>query len=612
MLKGKKIVLGVTGGIAVYKAVDLVSKLRKQGAEVRVVMTEHAQQFVTPLTFKEISGNKVAVSMWNANQEFNVEHIALADWADLFMVVPATANIIAKMAYGIADDLLSTTLLAAHSPVIVCPAMNTHMYENPATQENIAKIKNRGIVVMPPAIGVLACGAVVHSKLSASERADVFYKIRNNEAQILIGVRSAVFAPFTNLGLVIIDEEHDQSYKQEERPCYHAREVALHRAKYFNIPVVLGSATPSIESYYDAIMKRFKHLRLTGRPNGQPLPKVQIVDMRKELQERNFSVLSRTLQQELVRTAAAGEQAIVLLNRRGYSTFVMCRDCGETIMCPHCAVALVYHEEGKAMRCHYCGNTMPVPEECPKCHSRRIKFFGTGTQKAEAQIAALPEVKVLRMDQDSTLRKFAHEEILNAFSSGRYNVLIGTQMVAKGHDIPNVTLVGVLSADSMLNMPDFRAYERAFSLLTQAAGRAGRGDKPGHVILQVYDADNLTVHLAAAQDYDTFAKEELLRRKELNYPPYAAFLKITVWDKNEERANGTAKEIADFLERHAKNTDAEVFGPFAGIIGKVRDLYRVNVLVKSTQINIFKTALWQSPYRDMKNVYFDVDPFNVL
>lgn len=487
-----------------------------------------------------------------------------------------------------------------------------------------ALAEGRQVLVLVPEIALTAqivkrfqswfkgCIAVVHSKLSASERADVFYKIRNNEAQILIGVRSAVFAPFTNLGLVIIDEEHDQSYKQEERPCYHAREVALHRAKYFNIPVVLGSATPSIESYYDAIMKRFKHLRLTGRPNGQPLPKVQIVDMRKELQERNFSVLSRALQQELVRTAAAGEQAIVLLNRRGYSTFVMCRDCGETIMCPHCAVALVYHEEGKAMRCHYCGNTMPVPEECPKCHSRRIKFFGTGTQKAEAQIAALPEVKVLRMDQDSTLRKFAHEEILNAFSSGRYNVLIGTQMVAKGHDIPNVTLVGVLSADSMLNMPDFRAYERAFSLLTQAAGRAGRGDKPGHVILQVYDADNRTVHLAAAQDYDTFAMEELQRRKELNYPPYAAFLKITVWDKNEERANGTAKEIADFLERQAKNTDAEVFGPFAGIIGKVRDLYRVNVLVKSTQINIFKTALWQSPYRDMKNVYFDVDPFNVL
>lgn len=487
-----------------------------------------------------------------------------------------------------------------------------------------ALAKGRQVLVLVPEIALTAqivkrfqswfkgCIAVVHSKLSASERADVFYKIRNNEAQILIGVRSAVFAPFTNLGLVIIDEEHDQSYKQEERPCYHAREVALHRAKYFNIPVVLGSATPSIESYYDAIMKRFKHLRLTGRPNSQPLPKVQIVDMRKELQERNFSVLSRTLQQELVRTAAAGEQAIVLLNRRGYSTFVMCRDCGETIMCPHCAVALVYHEEGKAMRCHYCGNTMPVPEECPKCHSRRIKFFGTGTQKAEAQIATLPEVKVLRMDQDSTLRKFAHEEILNAFSSGRYNVLIGTQMVAKGHDIPNVTLVGVLSADSMLNMPDFRAYERAFSLLTQAAGRAGRGDKPGHVILQVYDADNRTVHLAAAQDYDTFAEEELLRRKELSYPPYAAFLKITVWDKNEERANGTAKDIADFLEQQAKNTDAEVFGPFAGIIGKVRDLYRVNVLVKSTQINIFKTALWQSPYRDMKNVYFDVDPFNVL
>lgn len=484
--------------------------------------------------------------------------------------------------------------------------------------------EGRQVLVLVPEIALTAqivkrfkswfggCIAVVHSKLSASERADVFYKIRTGEAQILIGVRSAVFAPFANLGLVIIDEEHDQSYKQEERPCYHAREVALHRAAYFNIPVVLGSATPSLESYYDAIIKRYTHLRLTGRPNGQPLPKVQIVDMRRELQEKNFSVLSRTLQQELVRTAAAGEQAIVLLNRRGYSTFVMCRDCGETITCPHCAVALVYHEAGRAMRCHYCGNTMPIPTECPKCHSKRIKFFGTGTQKAEAQIAALPEVSVLRMDQDSTLRKFAHEEILNAFSSGKYNVLIGTQMVAKGHDIPNVTLVGVLSADSMLNLPDFRASERAFSLLTQAAGRAGRGDKPGNVILQVYNADNRTVHLAAAQDYDTFAQEELKHRRELNYPPYTAFLKITVWDKNEERANNIAKELADFLEAQAAGTDGEVYGPFAGIIGKVRDLYRVNVLVKSAQIAVFKAALWNSPYRDMKNVYFDVDPFNVL
>lgn len=497
----------------------------------------------------------------------------------------------------------------------------TEVYLN-LTAKTLAE--GRQVLVLVPEIALTAqivkrfqswfddCIAVVHSKLSASERADVFYKIRTGEAQILIGVRSAVFAPFSNLGLVIIDEEHDQSYKQEERPCYHAREVALHRAAYFNIPVVLGSATPSIESYYDAIMGRYRHLRLTGRPTGQPLPSVQIVDMRKELQEKNFSVLSRALQQELVRTAAAGEQAIVLLNRRGYSTFVMCRDCGETIICPHCAVALVYHEAGNIMRCHYCGNTMPIPTECPKCHSKRIKFFGTGTQKAEAQIASLPEVKVLRMDQDSTLRKFAHEEILNAFGSGKYNVLIGTQMVAKGHDIPNVTLVGVLSADSMLNLPDFRASERAFSLLTQAAGRAGRGDKPGHVILQVYDAENRTVQLAAAQDYDTFAMEELRHRRELNYPPYSAFLKITVWDKNEERANAIAQEITDFLQEQAKTSEAGIFGPFAGIIGKVRDLYRVNVLVKSAQIDALKKALWNSSYRGMKNVYFDVDPFNVL
>ena len=522
---------------------------------------------------------------WCSRSEQRVLRNSYAGAAALkqsFSLTEEQQNAVNAVAKAINEGRQETFLLQG-----VTGSGKTEVYLN-LTAATLAK--GRQVLVLVPEIALTAqivkryqswfkgSIAVVHSKLSASERADVFYKIRTGETQILIGVRSAVFAPFANLGLVIIDEEHDQSYKQEERPCYHAREVALHRAAYFGVPVVLGSATPSIESYYDAIMKRFTRLRLTGRPNGQPLPEVQIVDMRKELQEKNFSVLSRTLQQELVRAAAAGEQAIVLLNRRGYSTFVMCRDCGETITCPHCAVALVYHEAGKAMRCHYCGNTMPIPTECPKCHSKRIKFFGTGTQKAEAQIAALPEVRVLRMDQDSTLRKFAHEEILSAFASGKYN----------------------------------GASERAFSLLTQAAGRAGRGDKPGHVILQVYDADNRTVQLAAKQDYDTFAQEELERRRELNYPPYAAFLKITVWDKDEARANDTAQELTDFLCQKAEGTDAEVFGPFAGIIGKVRDLYRVNVLVKSAQIEIFKEALWQSPYRDMKNVYFDVDPFNVL
>ena len=279
--------------------------------------------------------------------------------------------------------------------------------------------------------------AVAHSKLSQNERGDVWYRMRTRQAQVLIGVRSAVFAPFADLGLVIIDEEHETSYKQEERPNYHAREVALARCRNTGAPLILGSATPDITSYYKALCGEYIHLRLTQRPNGSQLPAVHVVDMRRELQEKNFSVLSRQLQQALVTTVAEGEQAIVLLNRRGYSTFVMCRDCGHTITCPHCAVALVYHSAHEDMRCHYCGNTAPVPTECPNCHSRRIKFFGTGTQKAEAELQQLPDVRVLRMDQDSTMAKFAHEDILRQFASGASNVLIGTQMVAKGHDIPS-------------------------------------------------------------------------------------------------------------------------------------------------------------------------------
>lgn len=457
--------------------------------------------------------------------------------------------------------------------------------------------------------------AVAHSKLSQNERADVWHKMRTHNAKLLIGVRSAVFSPFADLGLIIIDEEHENSYKQEERPNYHARAVALMRAKLSNIPVVLGSATPDLESYYKAQQGKYTHLRLKQRANGSLLPKVEVADMRQELQRGNKSVLSATLSDALLQTAAAGEQSIILLNRRGYSTFVMCRDCGETIVCPHCAVALVYHSAGEAMRCHYCGNTAPIPDECPTCHSRRIKFFGTGTQKAETELAALPEVKILRMDQDSTTKKFSHEDILKSFSSGAYNVLLGTQMVAKGHDIPNVTLVGILAADSTLNLPDFRASERTFALLTQAAGRAGRGDKAGHVVLQTYDPKNSVIKMAVTQDYDAFAKEELAAREELKYPPFTEMLKITIWDKDEVRSNSLAQRIVNFLQvmqLEDQQHDLEVLGPFPAIVAKVRDLYRTNILIKSKQMESVKQALWQSEFKEYQNVYFDVDPVSVV
>ena len=458
--------------------------------------------------------------------------------------------------------------------------------------------------------------AVAHSKLSQNERGDVWHRMRTGEARVLIGVRSAAFAPFENLGLVIIDEEHEGSYKEEDhRPRYNAREVMKERCKNTGAPLVLGSATPDLCTYYRAQQGKYQHLHLTERPNGSVLPKVEIVDMRRELAERNYSVLSRRLQQALVTTAAAGEQAIVLLNRRGYSTFVMCRDCGQTITCPHCAVAMVYHSANSDLRCHYCGNTAPVPTECPSCHSKRIKFFGTGTQKAEEQLEALPEVRVLRMDQDSTVAKFAHENILRQFASGQRNVLIGTQMVAKGHDIPNVTLVGVLAADSALHLPDYRASERAFSLLTQAAGRAGRGDRPGHVIFQTYDAENRIIQLAATQDYDSFAKAELELRRDFFYPPFAELLKLTVLDEDADAGLALAQRVVLFLQREqleGRLSDVIINGPFPALVAKVRDLYRFNILLKAADLRPVKAALLNSEFKEQKNLYFDVDPMSVI
>ena len=457
--------------------------------------------------------------------------------------------------------------------------------------------------------------AVVHSKLSQNERGDVWYKMRTGEANVLIGVRSAVFAPFKNLGLVIVDEEQENSYKQEERPAYHAREVARCRCKNNGAVLLLGSATPSLETYYRAVSGSIGHLKLTFRPGGSVLPAVDVVDMREELAQKNYSVISRKLRREIVAAVHAGQQAVVLLNRRGYSTFVMCRDCGETLTCPHCAVSLVYHADEQVMRCHYCGNTYPIPQTCSACGSRRIKYFGSGTQKAEQEISRMPGVRVLRMDQDSTAAKLAHEEIISCFVKKEANVLLGTQMVAKGHDIPDVTLVGILAADSALNLPDFRASERGFALLTQAAGRAGRGDKPGRVVLQTYDPENEVINFAKKQDYETFAQRELIQRRALHYPPYGEIIKLTVIDKNEKKAWELGDEVTMFLRNRCETEQwerTEIMGPFPSGVAKVRDLYRINIVVKSMDMEKVKACLADSRFRTVKNIYFDVDPITAI
>lgn len=455
--------------------------------------------------------------------------------------------------------------------------------------------------------------AVAHSKLSRNERGDVWYRMRNGEARILIGVRSAVFAPFQNLGLIVIDEEHEASYKQEERPNYDARMVAAQRCKNAGAVLVLGSATPSLETYYHAQNGDYQELVLSKRPLGQPLPQVEIVDMRQELADKNYGVISRKLKRELDNLVQSDEQAIVLLNRRGYSTFVMCRDCGYTVVCDHCAVAMVYHTAGNNLRCHYCGKTLPVPQECPQCHSKRIKYFGTGTQKAEEELGTVEGLKPLRMDQDSTRAKFAHEEIMSEFKSGKYNALVGTQMVAKGHDIPRVTLVGVLSADSSLRLPDYRAGERTFDLLTQAAGRAGRGSKPGKVIFQTYEAQSDVVQQAAKQDYKTFATLELQNRKEYRYPPFCQVLKLIVLDRDEQNGINLADRLVNFLRtKENAESNVEIMGPFPALVGKVRDYYRFNVLVKGEDLSPVKAQIMQSEFKDLRNIYFDVDPASII
>ena len=455
--------------------------------------------------------------------------------------------------------------------------------------------------------------AVAHSKLSRNERGDVWYRMRNGEARILIGVRSAVFAPFQNLGLIVIDEEHEASYKQEERPNYDARMVAAQRCKNAGAVLVLGSATPSLETYYHAQNGDYQELVLSKRPLGQPLPQVEIVDMRQELADKNYGVISRKLKRELENLVQSDEQAIVLLNRRGYSTFVMCRDCGYTVVCDHCAVAMVYHTAGNNLRCHYCGKTLPVPQECPQCHSKRIKYFGTGTQKAEEELGTVEGLKPLRMDQDSTRAKFAHEEIMSEFKSGKYNALVGTQMVAKGHDIPRVTLVGVLSADSSLRLPDYRAGERTFDLLTQAAGRAGRGSKPGKVIFQTYEAQSDVVQQAAKQDYKTFATLELQNRKEYRYPPFCQMLKLIVLDRDEQNGINLADRLVNFLRtKENAESNVEIMGPFPALVGKVRDYYRFNVLVKGEDLSPVKAQIMQSEFKDLRNIYFDVDPASII
>jgi primosomal protein N' (replication factor Y) len=423
--------------------------------------------------------------------------------------------------------------------------------------------------------------AILHSAFSDSERADQWRRIRAGGASVVVGTRSGVFAPVRNLGLIVVDEEHDASYKQEENPRYNGRDVAVVRAQAAGACVVLGSATPSLESRFNASSGKYTLLELPDRIAERPMPTVIPIDMRQEfLETRKHAIFSRALIEAIRERLSNNEQAMVLLNRRGFSSFVACRSCGTRIECINCSVTLTWHRRDRRLLCHYCGYAEKVPTVCPKCQSEHIHFMGAGSERVEDELhGEFPEAKIARLDRDTVTGKRQFEDILNNFRERNFDILVGTQMIAKGHDIPNVTLVGVVSADVGLGMPDFRAAERTFQLLTQVAGRAGRGDLPGVVYMQTINPDHYAVQLAARQDYDAFFEKELQFRRFMKYPPFSAMANVLVRAPKQEDALRMSTELGHQLTPAPDNM--KIMGPAEAPVPRLKAEFRYQLLIKS-------------------------------
>lgn len=421
--------------------------------------------------------------------------------------------------------------------------------------------------------------AILHSRLSQGEKYDEYRRIKRQEVKIVVGARSAVFAPLENIGIIILDEEHDPSYKQESKPRYLTSQIAKIRAKTHHASVVLGSATPSLESYARALKGIYDLYELPDRINQKPLPHVEIVDMIQQTRQHNYSLFSIPMKQSIQTTIDKGEQVILLLNKRGYATYVQCQDCGEVLKCPHCDVTLTDHRSEHKLKCHYCEYMIDYPRVCPHCGSTHFKSVGYGTQKIEEEIEKLfPGAKVLRYDVDTTRQKNGHLKLLEKFRNKEANILLGTQMIAKGLDFEDVTFVGVLNADLSLNVPDFRASERTFQLLCQVSGRSGRGQKQGHVIIQTYNPDHYAITCAAKHDYVSFFHQEMKYRQVAKYPPYCHMVSILIQSKQEKWIHQVAMDVKNYLQTHSHQTI--VLGPARSTIYKMQDIYRERILVK--------------------------------
>lgn len=457
--------------------------------------------------------------------------------------------------------------------------------------------------------------AVLHSGLSKGEKYDEWQKIRDGKASVSVGARSSIFAPFDKLGLIIIDEEHESTYKQEDYPRYHAREIAMWRSEFHQCPVVLGSATPSLESFARAEKNVYHYLPLPERVNQQKMPDIHLIDMREELQSGNRSMFSEQLKDAIQHRIDNGEQTVLFLNRRGHSSFVLCRDCGHVPQCPNCDISLTYHKTNDELKCHYCGYSESMHQKCPSCESEHIRQMGVGTQKVEELIYdTFSNAKVIRMDVDTTSKKGAHEKLLNAFGNQEANILLGTQMIAKGLDFENITLVGVLNADTMLNLPDFRSSEKTFQLLTQVAGRAGRHKKTGEVMIQTYNPEHYAIQDVTKNNYTSFYEKEMKFRQIGKYPPYYFLVNLTISHHEMKKVMQASKHIHSILVQHVTNK-AFILGPSPSPLSRINNQHRFQILIKFKNEPDLLTALkylddyYHEAYmKDKLSLEIDINP----
>lgn len=486
--------------------------------------------------------------------------------------------------------LVERVLLEGKSAIILVP-------EIALTPQMIERFKGRfGVNV-----------ALFHSKLSDGERFDEWFRVKEGKAKVIVGARSAIFLPAKNLGLIIIDEEHENTYKSEQNPKYQTKEVAEYLSELKGCKVILGSATPSIETYYRALTGEMKLLELNSRVDNKPMPPMKVIDMRNELKGGNKSLFSRELFIAIQERLKRKEQIILFLNRRGFSTFVSCRSCGYVFKCDECDISMTYHKN-VLLICHYCGKTKREPRECPKCHSKYVKFFGAGTQRVEEEVKKyFNNVRILRMDVDTTRDKHSYERIYNTFKNGEADILIGTQMVSKGLDFKNVTLVGILAADMSINIPDYRAAERTFQIITQVAGRAGRGDKQGEVLIQTYTPQHYSLQYAVNYDYEGFYEKEFTVRAMMKYPPFGKLLLINGTSKKEELLKNFMHKITMMIKPLVESClDIEILGPIPCMISKVKENYRWQIVIKGEFDSYFSKNIKEILYDENKNVYNDI------